>query len=169
MSEDDIHLHSRLLKRMTRCIFNCSGFTDSQKDDLAFICNINPYTMNPPLAPYADQWYVLKTIGSKPGAQEDVIKVSRYHLLQVPGVLIESSTTSLLFARLQLPWIWLLLLNAAICLNAAWLLSLATLTSNIRPMSSPGLSPRLPVSSGVLSTPFSANLSLASSGFCGAG
>jgi hypothetical protein len=76
MSEDDIHLNSRLLKRMTQAIFNCPGFQESQKDDLAFTCGINPYTLDPPLAPYADHWYVFKTIGPKPGAQEDVIKAS---------------------------------------------------------------------------------------------
>jgi len=107
MSEDDLHLNNRLLKRMTHAIFNCPGFTESQKDDLAFTCNINPYTLDPPLAPMADHWYVFKTIGPKLGVQEDVLKVSDSDgPAQVPEALTEDSITLLFSAKLQPPWTW---------------------------------------------------------------
>ena len=76
MSEDDLLLNSRLYKRMVRIILSCPGFTESQKDDIAFTCDIELQTINPPLAPMADHWYVLRTIGPKPGVEPDVLLVS---------------------------------------------------------------------------------------------
>ncbi len=105
MSEDDLFLNSRLLKRMTQVMFDCPGFTESQKDDLAFTCNINPFTLNPPLAPMADHWYVFKTIGPKPGVQDDVLKVGNPIPLRLE-IITEDSTISLFFARLRPPWKW---------------------------------------------------------------
>jgi hypothetical protein len=93
MSEDDFVLNSRLLKRFTNVIFNCPGFTEAQKDDVAFVCNINPYTMNPPLAPMADHWHVLKTIGPKPHVAVDVLKVSESKNAQVSEILTKGSIT----------------------------------------------------------------------------
>lgn len=104
MSEDDLVLNSRLLKRLTDVMFSCPGFTEAQKDDVAFVCNINPYTLRPPLAPMADHWHVFKTIGPKPYVEEDVLKVRCLDMIEISNILIYSSTTLLLSARLQLPW-----------------------------------------------------------------
>jgi hypothetical protein len=95
MSEDDINLNSRLLKRLTDVMFSCPGFTESQKDDVAFVCNINPYNIRPPLAPMADHWHVFKTIGPKPYVEEDVLKVRNASTIEILDRLIQGSTTSL--------------------------------------------------------------------------
>lgn len=104
MSEEDIMLNSRLLKRITDVMFGCPGFTEAQKDDVAFVCNINPYTLRPPLAPMADHWHVFKTIGPKPYVEEDVLKVKNPNNIEISDMLTEDSTTSLWSAKLQLPW-----------------------------------------------------------------
>ena len=106
MSEDDLFLNSRLLKRLTRVMFACPGFTESQKDDLAFTCSINPYTMDPPLAPMADHWYVFKTIGPKPGIQEDVLLVSNSKTAGILEILIKYSTILLCSAKPRPLWTW---------------------------------------------------------------
>ena len=95
MSEDDLSLNSRLLKRLIDVMFSCPGFTESQKDDVAFVCNINPYTIRPPLAPMADHWHVFKTIGPKPYVEEDVLKVRNPSTIEISEILIQGSTTSL--------------------------------------------------------------------------
>jgi hypothetical protein len=95
MSEDDLALNSRLLKRITDIVFSCPGFTEAQKDDVAFVCNINPYTLRPPLAPMADHWHVFKTIGPKPYVEEDVLKVRNLNAIEIFEILTEDSITSL--------------------------------------------------------------------------
>ena len=95
MSEDDLVLNSRLLKRITDVLFSCPGFTEAQKDDVAFVCNINPYTLRPPLAPMADHWHVFKTIGPKPYVEEDVLKVRNLNAIEILEILTEDSITSL--------------------------------------------------------------------------
>jgi len=95
MSEDDLALNSRLLKRITDVVFSCPGFTEAQKDDVAFVCNINPYTLRPPLAPMADHWHVFKTIGPKPYVEEDVLKVRNLNAIEILEILMEDSITSL--------------------------------------------------------------------------
>jgi hypothetical protein len=95
MSEDDLALNSRLLKRITDVVFSCPGFTEAQKDDVAFVCNINPYTLRPPLAPMADHWHVFKTIGPKPYVEEDVLKVRNLNAIEILEILTEDSITSL--------------------------------------------------------------------------
>ena len=76
VQEDSQHtdLTWRLVRRLQLAIFKCHGFTEAQKDDICFICDLNPTQEG--LAPYADHWYVLKAIGPKPRALHDVILVS---------------------------------------------------------------------------------------------
>jgi hypothetical protein len=69
----NIDLNHRLLRRLQLAIFKCQGFTEAQKDDICYICDLNPAKEG--LAPYADHWYVLKAIGPKPDALHDVILV----------------------------------------------------------------------------------------------
>jgi hypothetical protein len=70
-----IHLNDRLLRRVSTAIFRCPGFTEQQKDDIAFLCGLKAEKAN--LAPHADHWTVFKAIGPKPGVERDVLNVSQ--------------------------------------------------------------------------------------------
>ena len=64
----------RLLRRVKRAVFNCHGFTESQKDDFAYVFGMQ--TIDSGLPPYAEHWFVFRTISAKRGWAPDVILVS---------------------------------------------------------------------------------------------
>jgi hypothetical protein len=72
MESEHITVNGRLLKRVTQAALRCPGFTEMQKDNIAFICNVK----EPGLAPYADHWHVFKVLGPKHGVATDVLLVS---------------------------------------------------------------------------------------------
>jgi hypothetical protein len=71
---DDLNVNDRLLRRVLRASFRCAGFTEAQKDGIAFTLNIDPPTCG--LAIYADHWYPFSALGPKSGIPADVMLVS---------------------------------------------------------------------------------------------
>jgi hypothetical protein len=69
-----LNIDARLMRRMQRAIFRCPGFTESQKDDVAFITNADAHKFG--LAPYADHWCVFMALGPKRSAETDLLIVS---------------------------------------------------------------------------------------------
>ena len=72
---EDTFTYQKLFRRLARAAFNCPGFTQAQKDDFAFSCNIDPIAAG--LFPYAHHWYIFQAIGPKRGVEWDVLIVSR--------------------------------------------------------------------------------------------
>lgn len=70
----DLALNDRLLKRVQHAVLSCCGFSESQKDDFAFIFRMT--SLEAGLPPHADHWSVFKTIGAKRNWNQDVILVS---------------------------------------------------------------------------------------------
>lgn len=70
-AEETISIDHRLLNRVKRACFLCPGFSESQKDDIAYICGLS--ALEAGLVPYADHWHVFKAIGPKPGIAADVL------------------------------------------------------------------------------------------------
>ena len=68
------YIDGKLLRRVQNAVFNCNGFTEAQKDDLAF--TFMEESIDCRLPPYAEYWYVFKAIGCKRGWAPDVILVS---------------------------------------------------------------------------------------------
>ncbi|OBT68346.1 hypothetical protein VE03_02897 [Pseudogymnoascus sp. 23342-1-I1] len=83
----DLALNDRLLKRVQRAVLNCCGFSESQKDDFAFIFRMT--SLEAGLPPHADHWTVFKTIGAKRNWHQDVI-------LYYIALLREATTSSAL-------------------------------------------------------------------------
>ncbi|OBT42357.1 hypothetical protein VE00_06472 [Pseudogymnoascus sp. WSF 3629] len=83
----DLALNDRLLKRVQRAVLNCCGFSESQKDDFAFIFRMT--SLEAGLPPHADHWSVFKTIGAKRNWHQDVI-------LYYIALLREATTSSAL-------------------------------------------------------------------------
>ncbi|KFY15727.1 hypothetical protein V492_01799 [Pseudogymnoascus sp. VKM F-4246] len=83
----DLALNDRLLKRVQRAVLGCCGFSESQKDDFAFIFKMT--SLEAGLPPYADHWSVFKTIGAKRNWPHDVI-------LYYIALLREATTSSAL-------------------------------------------------------------------------
>lgn len=74
-SEDHkLHINDRLLRRVRMAVCRCPGFTERQKDDIAFLCGLDATTAG--LTQFADHWSAFMTIGPKPGIQPDVLHVS---------------------------------------------------------------------------------------------
>jgi hypothetical protein len=70
-------LNNQLLQRLIRACFRCPGFTQAQKDDIAFICELSPNAgFDLGLVPFAPEWKWLRAIGPKPGVTMDVLLVS---------------------------------------------------------------------------------------------
>ncbi|KFY74950.1 hypothetical protein V499_05049 [Pseudogymnoascus sp. VKM F-103] len=83
----DLALNDRLLKRVQRAVLNCCGFSESQKDDFAFLFRMT--SLEAGLPPHADHWSVFKTIGAKRNWNQDVI-------LYYIALLREATTSSAL-------------------------------------------------------------------------
>ncbi|KFY88194.1 hypothetical protein V500_06476 [Pseudogymnoascus sp. VKM F-4518 (FW-2643)] len=83
----DLALNDRLLKRVQRAVLNCCGFSESQKDDFAFIFRMT--SLEAGLPPHADHWSVFKTIGAKRNWPHDVV-------LYYIALLREATTSSAL-------------------------------------------------------------------------
>ncbi|KFY65264.1 hypothetical protein V496_02688 [Pseudogymnoascus sp. VKM F-4515 (FW-2607)] len=83
----DLALNDRLLKRVQRAVLSCCGFSESQKDDFAYIFKMT--SLEAGLPPYADHWIVFKTIGAKRNWNQDVI-------LYYIALLREATTSSAL-------------------------------------------------------------------------
>ncbi|KFY23224.1 hypothetical protein V493_05986 [Pseudogymnoascus sp. VKM F-4281 (FW-2241)] len=83
----DLALNDRLLKRVQHAVLNCCGFSESQKDDFAFIFRMT--SLEAGLPPHADHWSVFKTIGAKRNWHHDVI-------LYYIALLREATTSSAL-------------------------------------------------------------------------
>jgi hypothetical protein len=75
-----IDVDERLLRRLERACIACPGFSEAQKDDVAFLLG-KAYPLSG-LVPFADHWSVLKTLGPKPGVALDVLEV-RLHALRL--------------------------------------------------------------------------------------
>lgn len=70
----DTHLTSMLLKRVWKAALKCPGFTPVMKDDIVFIVGIDDQTAKEyGVAPFADGWTKLFTIGAKADAPHDLI------------------------------------------------------------------------------------------------
>ncbi len=72
--QHEMHIDARLLRRVKRAVFRCNGFTEAQKDDLAFVFKMT--SVEAGLPPYADSWSIFKVIGAKRSWAPDVILVS---------------------------------------------------------------------------------------------
>ncbi|KFY50332.1 hypothetical protein V495_00307 [Pseudogymnoascus sp. VKM F-4514 (FW-929)] len=83
----ELAINDRLLKRVQRAVLNCCGFSESQKDDFAFIFRMT--SLEAGLPPHADHWTVFKTIGAKRNWSHDVI-------LYYIALLREATTSSAL-------------------------------------------------------------------------
>jgi hypothetical protein len=77
--QEDLNINQRLLRRVLHACFRCSGFTEAQKDGIAFTLGIDPAICG--LTIYADHWYPFNALGPKPGMAIDVMMVSFFFRL----------------------------------------------------------------------------------------
>ena len=75
---DPVNLNQMLFKRVWRAALKCAGFTQVQKDDIAFICGVDDTTAREMgVGPFAAWWKCLYTIGPKSNFPDDTIMVSQ--------------------------------------------------------------------------------------------
>lgn len=104
IDNEDLLINERLLRRLAGAAFRCPGFTQPQKAEIAYICNMD---ISGKLAPYHHDWTVFNALGPKPGCEIDVLCVSISDtIIEFLTVLTVGSIISLCSARLPLLPTW---------------------------------------------------------------